>query len=279
MNSQESATRKPKSIMIAGGGTGGHLYMGIALARAMLRRDPSCEFLFVGTRRGLESRIVPQEGFHLEYIDSAGLKGMRALNLVHNFLLIPRSLLQARRLVARHAPDIVIGVGGYSSGPVVLAGWWLGRPTLILEPNAWPGMTNRWLARVVDRAAVALPEAARHFRGKAVVTGVPVRPEFHRLPQKAPEATFTLLIYGGSQGSHALNMITCEALPDLKQLGSELSIIHQTGQKDLDLVRGKYEAAGLQADIRPFLRRYAKPAIVIALPKPRPWNSGSTPIA
>jgi len=240
-------------VMIAGGGTGGHLYMGIALARELLRRRPACDFLFVGTRRGLESRIVPQEGFRLEYIVSAGLKGMGAFDLIRNFSLIPGSLWQARRLIRAYKPDVVVGVGGYSSGPVLLAAWWLGKPTLILEPNAYPGLTNRLLARAVDLVAVAMPEAERHFRGKAMVTGMPVRPEFNYLPPRAPEQTFTVLIYGGSQGSHALNMIVCAALQDLKPLIPRLGLIHQTGQKDLEAVKRAYEAAGVEGDVRPFL--------------------------
>jgi UDP-N-acetylglucosamine--N-acetylmuramyl-(pentapeptide) pyrophosphoryl-undecaprenol N-acetylglucosamine transferase len=156
-------------------------------------------------------------------------------------------------VVRAHKPDVVVGVGGYSSGPVLLAAWWLRKPTLILEPNAYPGLTNRLLARIVDLAAVAMPEAARHFRGKAMVTGMPVRPEFNHLPPRAPGQTFTVLIYGGSQGSHALNTIVCAALQDLKALIPELSIIHQTGQKDLELVKQAYEAAGVAGDVRSFL--------------------------
>jgi len=245
--------RSAVKVMIAGGGTGGHLYMGIALARELLRRRPECDFLFVGTRRGLESRIVPREGFRLEYIVSAGLKGMGAFDLVRNLSLVPRSLWQSRRVVRSYNPDVVVGVGGYSSGPVLLAAWLLRKPTVILEPNAYPGLTNRLLARTVDLVAVAMPEAAPHLRGKAMVTGMPVRPEFNQLPPRPAGQNFTVLIYGGSQGSHALNMIVCAALRDLKALTPKPSLIHQTGQRDLEMVKRAYEEAGVEGDVRPFL--------------------------
>ena len=151
-------------MIIAGGGTGGHIYIGIAMALELKSRKPSADFLFAGTRRGLEARIVPQEGFRLEFIDSAGLKGMGLWKLVRNLSLVPRSLLQALRLVKSYDPGVVVGVGGYSSGPVVLAAWWLGKPSLIIEPNAHPGLTNRWLALLVARAALALPDTGGYFR-------------------------------------------------------------------------------------------------------------------
>jgi UDP-N-acetylglucosamine--N-acetylmuramyl-(pentapeptide) pyrophosphoryl-undecaprenol N-acetylglucosamine transferase len=249
------SSEKAAKVMIAGGGTGGHLYLGIALARELLSRDARTELVFVGTRYGLESRIVPREGFRLEYIISAGLKGMGLRSIVRNFLLIPRSLLQSRRLIRAQAPEIVVGVGGYSSGPVVLAAWWLGLPTLVIEPNAHPGLTNRWLARVVDRAALALPEATRHFGRKAVITGIPVREEFKDLPDLRQSGRFTLLVYGGSQGSHALNSAMCAALPELAALGSTLQIIHQTGEREFEAVQNSYRDAGVAADVRPFLPR------------------------
>jgi UDP-N-acetylglucosamine--N-acetylmuramyl-(pentapeptide) pyrophosphoryl-undecaprenol N-acetylglucosamine transferase len=242
--------------MLAGGGTGGHLYIGIALARELLQRDAGSEFLFVGTRRGLEARIVPQEGFPLKFIESAGLKGMGVAGSLRNALKIPRSLVQARRLVLDFGPQAVVGVGGYSSGPVVLAAWWLGKPTLIVEPNAFPGLANRILAPVVDRIALALPEAGRGFGRKAVVTGIPVRREFQNLPRRLRRAgELRLLVYGGSQGSRALNAIVCSALRDLKGFGPSLRIVHQTGESAFEEVRRTYEAAGVAAQIHPFLPR------------------------
>ncbi len=242
-------------LIIAGGGTGGHLYIGIALARELLRRDPAQEILFIGTRYGLESRIVTQEGFRLDYIESAGLKGMSMTNLVRNLTLIPKSLLQSRRVVKEFRPDVVVGVGGYSSGPLVLAARWLGSPTLIIEPNAHPGITNRWLAPFVDQAALALPDAGRFFGKKGVVTGIPVRAEFYAVPRNVSREPFTLLIYGGSQGSHALNRIVCGALGQIKAMGSRLRLIHQTGEKEFEEVAQAYRTEKVEADIRPFLPR------------------------
>jgi UDP-N-acetylglucosamine--N-acetylmuramyl-(pentapeptide) pyrophosphoryl-undecaprenol N-acetylglucosamine transferase len=247
--------QNPKSsrVMIAGGGTGGHLYIGIALAHELQRRDTARDFLFVGTRRGLEARIVPHEGFRVEFIVSAGLKKMGLLTSVRNSLLIPQSLLQARRIIRTFAPGVVVGVGGYSSGPVVLAAWWLGKPTLIMEPNAYPGLANRLLAPVVDRVALALPDAGRYFGKKGTITGIPVREEFQRIRKRVPRAgDFSLLIYGGSQGSRALNSIVCAALPELRKLGTGVHLVHQTGEKELEEVRRAYRAAGVEGDVQAF---------------------------
>ncbi len=243
-------------VLFAGGGTGGHLYIGIALARELRRRDDAFDCLFVGTRNGLESRILPREGFRLECIESAGLKGMGKAALVRNLLLIPRSLVQSRRLVRSYRPDVAVGVGGYASGPVILAAWWLGRPTLIVEPNAFPGLANRLLSRVVDRVALALSDTGGYFRDKAVLTGIPVREEFERIPRRehAP-GMLSLLVYGGSQGSHALNEIVRRSLPELGRLGPSLTITHQTGERELEEVRRAYREAGVEGDVRPFLEK------------------------
>lgn len=253
---QEAEGKEAMKVVIAGGGTGGHLYIGVAVAKELQRRAPDHEVIFVGAHRSLEARIVPNEGFRLEFISSAGLKGVGALRLLRNLMLIPRGLRQSRRLLLQHLPDVVVGVGGYSSGPVVLAGWWLGKPTLIIEPNAFPGLANRWLGRVADRVAVALPETARYFGAKAVVTGIPVRPEFSRVTRREHgRGRLTVLIYGGSQGSHALNTVVCDALEGLKALGPGLHIIHQTGERDHEAVRAAYRRAGVRWEARAFLPR------------------------
>ncbi len=248
--------RQPAKVMIAGGGTGGHLYPGIAVANELRRRHQECEVLFVGTRRGLEARIVPQEGYRVEFIVSAGLNRMGMVETVRNLCMVPRSLLQARRLIRGYRPDLVMGVGGYSSGPVVLAAWWLGRPTLIMEPNAYPGLANRWLAPVVDRAALALPDAGRFFGKKSEVTGIPVREEFLRLPRRVRyPGELSLLVYGGSQGSRPLNAIVCAALRDLKEFGPRVRITHQTGEKELEAVRRAYQESGIAGEVQAFFPR------------------------
>ncbi len=240
-------------VMFAGGGTGGHVYLAVALARELRRRAPACPVLFVGTRRGLEARIVPGEGFEIAFIESAGLKGMRSMKRLRSLLLVPRSLVQSRRVLREFGPDVVVGVGGYASGPVVLAAWLARRRTLVVEPNAHPGLTNRLLARIVDAAALALPEVGNYFGEKGVVTGIPVRREFAAIPRRAPGATLTLLVYGGSQGSHALNRIVCDALPELKAFGVALHLIHQTGEREYEQVRQAHADAGLDSEVRPFL--------------------------
>jgi UDP-N-acetylglucosamine--N-acetylmuramyl-(pentapeptide) pyrophosphoryl-undecaprenol N-acetylglucosamine transferase len=243
-------------VVIAGGGTGGHVFIGVAIARELLSRDAGHEVLFVGTRKGLESTLVPREGFELVFIESAGLKGTSPVTLVRNALLIPGGMLSSRRLLSAFRPDAAVGVGGYSSGPALLAAWTLGVPSMIVEPNAWPGLANRWLAPFVKLAAVALPEAAKCLGRKSVVTGIPVRSEFAAIPPVAPRAGhLTLLVYGGSQGSSSLNKIVCDGLRDLRPLLPVLRIIHQTGPRELDAVRTAYAAANVDAEVRDFLPR------------------------
>lgn len=245
-------------VIIAGGGTGGHIYPGVAVAREFQRRDPSAEVVFVGTAHGLETKIIPREGFKLELIEIAGLKNVSFMSRLKTLLMLPGSFLQARSLIRRIAPDIVIGVGGYSSGPVLLMAAWMGLPTLIIEPNALPGFTNRRLAKFIDRAAVTFEVSKPYFPGKAVVTGNPVRPEFQRISKKERTDRLHLLIFGGSQGAHAVNVAMVEALSELSSERSRLSITHQTGEKDLEMVKQGYEKAGWEADIRPFLHEMAQ---------------------
>ncbi len=166
------------SVLIAGGGTGGHLYPGIAVGREVIARVPDANVAFVGTTSGIEARVIPREGFALDTIRSAGLKGKSPLALARGIALLPASALDAWRVISKRRPVVVIGVGGYSSGPVVFLAAMRGIPTLLMEQNAMPGLTNRLLARVVKAAAVTYEESARFFRGRAFVAGNPVRPEF-----------------------------------------------------------------------------------------------------
>jgi len=241
-------------ILIAGGGTGGHIYIGIALAQELGRRSREMDFLFVGTEQGLESRIVPREGFRLEFIRSAGLKGIGGMKRFRNLALIPGSLRQSLRILGRYSPAVVVGLGGYSSGPILLTAWWKKQPSLVIEPNAYPGLTNRLLARFVDRVAIAFGEARTFFGDKAVLTGIPVRRQFRELPpRRRREGEITLLVYGGSQGSHALNQTVCAAMPGLKDQAPGLRWIHQTGEREWERVKAEYRKAGVEADVRPFL--------------------------
>jgi hypothetical protein len=174
---------------------------------------------FVGTARGLETRLVPQAGFELSLIESAGLKNVSLGARVKGIAVLPKSFVSARKLMRQFQPDVVVGAGGYVSGPVVLTAALTNRPTLVMESNALPGWTNRVLARFVDRAAVSFEQALPYFRGKAKVTGNPVRREFFEIPPKQREpGKFSLLVFGGSQGARAINEAMMVALPKLKQL-------------------------------------------------------------
>jgi UDP-N-acetylglucosamine--N-acetylmuramyl-(pentapeptide) pyrophosphoryl-undecaprenol N-acetylglucosamine transferase len=246
---------KPLRIVIAGGGTGGHLFPGIAVARELLRREPQTKVTFAGTARGIESRVVPKEGFELDLLRSAGLKATSMAARVRGFGLLPVSGLDAWSILSRRSPDVVIGVGGYSSGPVVLAAAVRGIPTLLLEQNAVPGVTNRLLARFVSAAAVTFEQTVSYFGRRGIVTGNPVRPEFFTSSStpEAPAGPPRILIFGGSQGAHAINVAMVEAAPKLAARPGRVEITHQTGERDLELVRNGYRSAGLVARVEPFL--------------------------
>jgi UDP-N-acetylglucosamine--N-acetylmuramyl-(pentapeptide) pyrophosphoryl-undecaprenol N-acetylglucosamine transferase len=243
-------------VLIAAGGTGGHIYPGIAVAQEIMRRDAGSKVRFVGTARGLEMRLVPQAGFELSLIDSAGLKNLSRMAQMKGLVLLPRSFLSAWSLIRQFRPEVVVGAGGYVSGPVVLMAALTNRPTLVMESNALPGMTNRVLARFVDRAAVSFEQALPFFRGKGVVTGNPVRREFFEIPPKQREpGKLSLLIFGGSQGARAINEGMVAALPFLASLRTALRIKHQTGPADFEKVKQAYVAAGWeqQADVRSYI--------------------------
>jgi len=237
-------------VLIAAGGTGGHIYPGIAVAQEIKRRDPSATVRFVGTERGLETRLVPQAGFELSHIDITGLKNVSLAARMSGLAMLPKSFFSAAVLIRSFHPDVVVGAGGYVSGPVVLTASLLNRPTLVMESNALPGWTNRVLARFVDRAAVSFEQAVPYFRGKAVVTGNPVRREFFEIPKKHREPNrLSLLVFGGSQGARAINQAVVDALPALKSVGLPLRIKHQTGVVDLEKVKAAYIAAGWNSDV------------------------------
>jgi UDP-N-acetylglucosamine--N-acetylmuramyl-(pentapeptide) pyrophosphoryl-undecaprenol N-acetylglucosamine transferase len=251
-------------VLIAGGGTGGHLYPGIAVAREIMRRDPSSVVTFAGTRGGVESKVVPREGFELDLVRSGGLKGKSIPSLGRGIGLLPMSALDAWRVVRGRAPDLVVGLGGYSSGPVVLVAAAHGIPTLLLEQNAVPGLTNRLLARIVRAAAVTFESTLGFFGSKGFVSGNPVRPEFFevgaaaRMGEAAPGRPPSVLVFGGSQGAHAINMAMVEAAPALAAATTGLRVTHQTGERDLELVREAYRKAALEARVEPFLYHMAQ---------------------
>jgi UDP-N-acetylglucosamine--N-acetylmuramyl-(pentapeptide) pyrophosphoryl-undecaprenol N-acetylglucosamine transferase len=246
---------EPLRVVIAGGGTGGHLYPGIAVARELLNRHPDAVVTFAGTARGLESRLVPLEGFALDTIRSAGLKGKALRTRLSGLGVLPLSTVDAWRVISTRRPHVVIGVGGYSSGPVVLIAALRGIPTIVLEQNAVPGLTNRLLARVVRAAAVTFEAASPYFRGKAFVTGNPVRAAFFRVesaPARSSGAGARVLVVGGSQGAHAINVAMVEAAAKLAA-ARDVAIVHQAGEVDVEMVRQGYRDAGLEARVEPFL--------------------------
>src|SRR4051794_7674179 len=248
-------------VVIAGGGTGGHLYPGIAVARELLARRPDTVVSFAGTAQGIESRVVPREGFPLDVIRSSGVKGKSFVDRARGAALVPFSLADAWRVVSARRPSLVVGVGGYSSGPIVFVASLRGVPSMLLEQNAVPGLTNRLLSRFVQAAAVTFDSTQQFFGAKAFVSGNPVRPEFfaasgpHQESALDDQTSVTrVLVFGGSQGAHAINVAMVEAAPQLAAGGgTHVRVVHQTGERDVEMVRGAYREAGLQGDVEPFL--------------------------
>jgi UDP-N-acetylglucosamine--N-acetylmuramyl-(pentapeptide) pyrophosphoryl-undecaprenol N-acetylglucosamine transferase len=242
-------------VLIAAGGTGGHIYPGIAVAKETMRRNPASVVRFVGTARGLENRLVPQAGFELSLIESAGLVNMGLMQRLRGLAILPKSFLAARQVIKAFAPDVVVGAGGYVSGPVLMTASLMKLPAVLMESNAVPGFTNRRLARFVDVAAVSFDAALPYFPGKGVVTGNPVRREFFDIKAKPrdPECA-ALLLFGGSQGSRAINEAMIAALPYLESHRQRLRVTHQTGPADFAKVRDAYLANGWsEADVREYI--------------------------
>ena len=252
-------------VLFAAGGTGGHIYPAIAVAKEILRRDADSTIKFVGTARGLETKLVPNNGFELLTIESAGLKSVGIIGQLKGLLILPKSFLQARKLLKEFKPDVVVGAGGYVTGPVLLMASLLKIPTLVMDSNALPGFTNRQLARFVDKAALTFEESLKFFPNKGVVTGNPVRKEFFEVQPKQREAKTNLLIFGGSQGARAINLAMVDALQNLPK--DKLNIVHQTGEHDFEKIESGYKDKHWQADIRRYITdmvaEFAKADVVV----------------
>lgn len=262
-------------VILAGGGTGGHLFPGLAVAREFQQRDPKTEILFVGTEQGIESRVLPREGFTLETIPIRGLKGRGIRGFVQSLYGIPVSVIRCLGIVGGFRPQCVVGLGGYASGPLLLAGWLKGIRCAIMEQNLHAGFTNRILARLVDRVFTAYRESADYFpAGKIIETGNPVR--WQKLPEIDKSGKFTLLVFGGSAGAHRVNLCAVEALRRLTDLAGELRVIHQTGQADHALIREAYGSLPFEAEIVPFIEKmdeaYARADLVLC-------RAGATTVA
>ena len=255
-------------VLIAAGGTGGHIYPGIAVAKEIMSRDERSEVLFVGTSRGLETRIVPENGFQLSLINSAGLKNVGLAGKLKGLAVLPKSFLEARRLIKEFKPDVVVGAGGYVSGPVLMMASLMRVPTLVMDSNALPGFTNRRLAMFVDKAALTFEEALPFFGKKGVVTGNPVRKEFFEISEPESSEKVKLLIFGGSQGARAINDAMIESLPQLGLNSDSLEVTHQTGHAEFERIRQAYDHAGWQnADVRRYISdmvsEFAKSDLII----------------
>jgi UDP-N-acetylglucosamine--N-acetylmuramyl-(pentapeptide) pyrophosphoryl-undecaprenol N-acetylglucosamine transferase len=261
-------------VIVAGGGTGGHLFPGIAVA-CRLRERVGAEVVFVGSSYGIETRVVPRLGYPLRTLPTRALRGRGPAAALGAGMRFGASLVSAWRMIREIQPDLVLGVGGYASAPAVVAARLAGVPTVLLEQNAIPGVTNRWLGRIVDRVCVAFPETRSAFpSNRAVFTGNPVRGEIVQA-RRALEA-FSVLLFGGSAGAHRLNEVGVEAMARLAQRRPAPRIVHQTGEADRDWVASRYAALGIEADVRAFIddmgAAYAEADLVVC-------RAGATTIA
>jgi len=272
-------------LMIAGGGTGGHLFPGVAIAEEVRCRHPDAAVVFVGTARGIEARVLPDLGWDLELIQVSGLKTVGLLGAIKGFFRIPRALWQSRKVLKKVRPDVVVGVGGYASGPVVLMARLMRIPTGVLEQNSIPGLTNKILGRVVRAVFLAFDHTRRFFKPKKILmTGNPIRRDILAAIGAALEAPRQagagdeprLFIFGGSQGAVAVNELVVGAAAILRDRGLALDILHQTGERGLDETVAGYRAAGIEADCRAFIKgmaeEYRRADLVIA-------RAGATTVA
>ena len=262
-------------VIFAGGGTGGHLFPGLAVARELQQRDSMTEILFVGTEQGIEARILPREGFRLETIPVRGLKGRGIRGLLDAAWGIPSGLYRSLMIIRNFQPDVIIGLGGYASGPVLLAGKLRRLRCVIMEQNLRPGFTNKLLARFVDRVFTSYRESeAYFFGGKVLEMGNPVR--WPKLPAVKPSGKFVLLIFGGSAGAHRVNLAVVDAMRTLTDIAGELQIIHQTGQADFAAIKAAYDSLPFAAEVLPFIEKmdeaYARADLVVC-------RAGATTVA
>jgi UDP-N-acetylglucosamine--N-acetylmuramyl-(pentapeptide) pyrophosphoryl-undecaprenol N-acetylglucosamine transferase len=245
-------------LLIAGGGTGGHVIPALAIAKEWLSRGPEREVVLVGTERGIEMKLVPQAGLPLETLRVAGLKGKGGATLLKNLAMLAPAMQDARRVLKKHKPIAAFGVGGYAAGPMLLATWLGGVPNVIFEPNAEPGLTNKLLAKLSKRIATGYKISAQAWGKKAVVTGCPVRQEFFSIAPRRLEKPYRLLVTGGSQGALPINRTFVDAMDLLAPRKADLSIVHQTGERDYNAVRTAYARREINAEVVPFLTNMAE---------------------
>jgi UDP-N-acetylglucosamine--N-acetylmuramyl-(pentapeptide) pyrophosphoryl-undecaprenol N-acetylglucosamine transferase len=262
-------------VIFAGGGTGGHLFPGLAVAREFQRRDAKTEILFVGTEQGIEFRVLPKEGLRLETLPVKGMKGRGLRGLLDALYGVPLSMLRSLSIIREFRPDCVVGLGGYASGPFLLAAKLKRIRSAIMEQNLRPGFTNKFLARWVDRVFTAYAQSVNYFPGARVVeTGNPVR--WRTLPQIKRSEKFSLLIFGGSAGARRINYAVIDALKLLSDLDSAMSVTHQTGPLDYAAIKQAYASLPIEAEVTPFIDRmdeaYARADLVLC-------RAGATTVA
>jgi UDP-N-acetylglucosamine--N-acetylmuramyl-(pentapeptide) pyrophosphoryl-undecaprenol N-acetylglucosamine transferase len=255
-------------LLLAGGGTGGHLFPAIALAEQLMTEEPQSEVLFVGTARGLEASMLPELGWALETVDMSGWAGIGGFARLKVLVKLVKSFSQSKDILRRFSPDVVVGVGGYASVPVLLAAKTMGIPFLVHEQNAWPGLANRLLGRWAKRVCLSFNEADRAFHsGATVLTGNPVRAAMEWCPN-LPVDRLCLLVFGGSQGARAINRAVIAALPYLAEWRDQLEIVHQSGKNDYAATVEGYQANGWpKVDVQPFIKdmaqAYARATLIV----------------
>jgi UDP-N-acetylglucosamine--N-acetylmuramyl-(pentapeptide) pyrophosphoryl-undecaprenol N-acetylglucosamine transferase len=270
----------PLRIVIAGGGTGGHIYPGIALAKEFMKYDNEIEITFVGSNHGLESKVVPREGFKFYPILAGGLVGKKGVKKWSSWMKLPASIGQSFVFLIHNKPDLVVGVGGYASGPLALSAGLLRIPLVIHEQNAIPGVTNKWLGKIADKVAISFKQSRQYFAANKVIeTGNMIREEISSLTHSdTPKQSdkFCVLIFGGSQGAQSINRAVLEALPLLSHLKESLHFIHQTGAKETEIVKNIYSEHGFSSEVEPFFydmaEQYRKASLILC-------RAGATSIA
>ncbi len=254
-------------ILIAGGGTGGHLFPALAIAKEFVSMDSGNKVFFVGSRRGIENRVIPKEGFPLHTLKIEGFKRKLSLHTIKVLFLLPMSLLSSFLVIRKFKPDAILGVGGYSSGPVVLMGAIMRYPCYIHEQNIFPGKTNRLLGRMVKTVFLSFPQSDKFFPGRQTLcVGTPLREEILKLGtenndkrlSEGDNGVFTVLIFGGSLGAHNVNMGVVSALEKLTAVKTKLRFIHQTGERDFEDVKKRYANSGFDAEVFAFIENMAE---------------------
>ncbi len=251
-----SPEHKPLRLVVTGGGTGGHLFPGIAVAERIMAERPGSEVLFIGTGRQVDNRVLGERPFRTAVLKCGGVKGKSVAAVLGAMFRLPLAFFQAVSLLRSFGPDLVLGVGGYVTGPVLLAAKAVGIPTCIHEQNSIPGLANKLTGRFVDRIFLSIPGSEGYFPSDRIrLTGNPVREEIMAIwDQGSGKDGPVLLVMGGSQGAHRVNELVSEGLGEIRdQLPAGFRVIHQTGSRDEAMVRAGYAAAGIAAEVAPFI--------------------------